>query len=260
MSRFSPLLFVLMVGTALLAQSVESRAAQDEAYASITLVKYCANVETLTGSLTPRMFAQVSFGPGLASGWAEFDDVAAWRRAGRPEPLALVWYKESNPIRVVLSSGSGKGTTVCRFLLPSGWQPGPVSLRASCTNQVRPVPVALRCEISRRVTVISPEGGSVQMQFAHAIAGARRHGSSGSIWVTSHSQRLSCSPNVKTASLPRWTGQSIWGLGPSSSRWDTYPRNRQSDPQCESGGIGRRTRLRIWRVKPWGFESLPFRT
>src|SRR5271169_3914318 len=25
--------------------------------------------------------------------------------------------------------------------------------------------------------------------------------------------------------------------------------------QCESGGIGRRTRLRIWRVKPWGFES-----
>src|SRR5262244_28147 len=26
-------------------------------------------------------------------------------------------------------------------------------------------------------------------------------------------------------------------------------------PSCESGGIGRRTRLRIWRVKPWGFES-----
>jgi hypothetical protein len=26
-------------------------------------------------------------------------------------------------------------------------------------------------------------------------------------------------------------------------------------PKCESGGIGRRTRLRIWRVKPWGFES-----
>jgi|SRR5580700_7040694 hypothetical protein len=25
--------------------------------------------------------------------------------------------------------------------------------------------------------------------------------------------------------------------------------------KCESGGIGRRTRLRIWRVKPWGFES-----
>jgi hypothetical protein len=26
-------------------------------------------------------------------------------------------------------------------------------------------------------------------------------------------------------------------------------------PACESGGIGRRTRLRIWRGNPWGFES-----
>ena len=25
--------------------------------------------------------------------------------------------------------------------------------------------------------------------------------------------------------------------------------------QCESGGIGRRTRLRIWRGNPWGFKS-----
>src|ERR1035441_6764716 len=24
---------------------------------------------------------------------------------------------------------------------------------------------------------------------------------------------------------------------------------------CESGGLGRRTRLRIWRGNPWGFES-----
>src|SRR5271169_807716 len=24
---------------------------------------------------------------------------------------------------------------------------------------------------------------------------------------------------------------------------------------CESGGIGRRTRLRIWRGNPWGFDS-----
>jgi hypothetical protein len=27
------------------------------------------------------------------------------------------------------------------------------------------------------------------------------------------------------------------------------------DWKCESGGIGRRTRLRIWRGNPWGFES-----
>jgi hypothetical protein len=34
-------------------------------------------------------------------------------------------------------------------------------------------------------------------------------------------------------------------------------RSRQTIPWnlCESGGIGRRTRLRIWRGNPWGFES-----
>jgi hypothetical protein len=29
----------------------------------------------------------------------------------------------------------------------------------------------------------------------------------------------------------------------------------RNSTQCESGGIGRRTRLRIWRRKAWGFES-----
>src|SRR6267142_2825776 len=37
----------------------------------------------------------------------------------------------------------------------------------------------------------------------------------------------------------------------------TCHRVRLADPVllCESGGIGRRTRLRIWRRKAWGFES-----
>ena len=30
---------------------------------------------------------------------------------------------------------------------------------------------------------------------------------------------------------------------------------RTGSALCESGGIGRRTRLRIWRGNPWGFES-----
>ena len=32
-------------------------------------------------------------------------------------------------------------------------------------------------------------------------------------------------------------------------------RRRCNISPCESGGIGRRTRLRIWRGNPWGFES-----
>ena len=31
--------------------------------------------------------------------------------------------------------------------------------------------------------------------------------------------------------------------------------NFEAHPRRESGGIGRRTRLRIWRGNPWGFES-----
>jgi hypothetical protein len=40
---------------------------------------------------------------------------------------------------------------------------------------------------------------------------------------------------------------------------EKYPMKRPAkiarSSLCESGGIGRRTRLRIWRVKPWGFKS-----
>lgn len=138
MNRISPLLFLLVLGTPLLAQSVDSNGAQDETYASITLVKYCAHVETLSGSLRPRMFAQVTFALGPSSGWAEFDNVAAWRQAGRPEPLALVWYKESTVIRVVLSSG-GEGQSYADYCYrPDG-----------SLAQFRPVPAArTKCDQS----------------------------------------------------------------------------------------------------------------
>src|ERR1035437_10830035 len=35
----------------------------------------------------------------------------------------------------------------------------------------------------------------------------------------------------------------------------TIQLTRKSASPCESGGIGRRTRLRIWRSNPWGVES-----
>ena len=42
-------------------------------------------------------------------------------------------------------------------------------------------------------------------------------------------------------------------LHPTILAWRTLLTDRKQ--RRESGGIGRRTRLRIWRVKPWGFES-----
>ena len=50
------------------------------------------------------MFAQVS-GVGDSSGWAEFESKATWTQAGKPKPLALVWYNDSNVVGVAITSG-----------------------------------------------------------------------------------------------------------------------------------------------------------
>ena len=47
--------------------------------------------------------------------------------------------------------------------------------------------------------------------------------------------------------------RSSWATG--RSRSVTASGHRSYARECESGGIGRRTRLRIWRGNPWGFES-----
>jgi hypothetical protein len=105
MGRLSPLLFVLVL-TSSLAQSIDSSPAKQAPYPLITLVKYCANVEALSDFQQPRMFAQVFFGR-QTSDWVEFESKAAWKQAGKPQPLALVWYKDSKAVRVVLTAESG---------------------------------------------------------------------------------------------------------------------------------------------------------
>jgi hypothetical protein len=95
-----------MLGTPLLAQSLDFKEARQERYAVITLIKYCAGVETVSDSQRPRIFAQVSSGLGLSSGWAEFESKVAWVQAGKPKPLALVWYDDTNVIRVAISTGN----------------------------------------------------------------------------------------------------------------------------------------------------------
>jgi len=102
MNRLRPLLLLTMLGTPLLAQSVDSNTAKQERYALITLMKYCAGVETASDSQQPRMFAQVS---SRSSGWAEFESKVAWREAGKPKPLALVWYDDDKVVRVTITTG-----------------------------------------------------------------------------------------------------------------------------------------------------------
>ena len=101
--RKLPLLFLLL-GTALLAQSADSNAVKEERYALSTVTKYCKTVETLSHSQQPRMFAQTASGLGPSSGWVEFSSTDAWRRAGQPQPLALVWYKDGGVARVAITA------------------------------------------------------------------------------------------------------------------------------------------------------------
>jgi hypothetical protein len=103
MRRILPLFFLLF-GTSLLAQSANSNAVKEEKYALITLTKYCRTVETLSHSRQPRLFSQTASGLGPSWGWVEFSSTDAWRRAGQPQPLALVWYKDGRVARVVITA------------------------------------------------------------------------------------------------------------------------------------------------------------
>jgi hypothetical protein len=105
----------MMLGTPLLAQSLDFNEARQEHYAVITLIKYCAGVETVSDSQQPRMFAQVSSGLGPSSGWAEFESKVAWRQAGKPKPLALVWYDDTNVIRVAITTGGNDGQSYADY-------------------------------------------------------------------------------------------------------------------------------------------------
>lgn len=106
MPKFSPLLFAIVMSTSLLAQSTVDWANLDKKSTTdlITLTKYCANVEEYSDSQVPRIFAHTTSVYGRSAGWVEYDTRAAWKQAGSPEPVALVWYRDAKIVRVALSS------------------------------------------------------------------------------------------------------------------------------------------------------------
>ena len=107
MHKFSPFLFAIVLCTPLLAQSKfeESNSAGREAL--VTTAKYCANVEDFSESQAPRIFARISGDFEQSAGWVEFNSRAAWSRAGRPQPVALVWYRDARIVRVGVAPNDG---------------------------------------------------------------------------------------------------------------------------------------------------------
>jgi len=111
MKGSSPLSLVLafltlvVPGTSLFSQSTDSNAVSQGQFAVNTLIKYCRAIDTFSETQQPRMFARVGSSYGPWSGWSEFENKAAWRSAGDPKPLALVWSRDSNIVRVVIGDG-----------------------------------------------------------------------------------------------------------------------------------------------------------
>ena len=101
MRRLSPLLFVIVLSTQLLAQSRNDGldAAATNLISNVTT--YCNSVEHHSNSV-PRIFARITSAD-YSSGWIAYDSEAAWNRAGRPQPVALVWYSDAKIVRVAIT-------------------------------------------------------------------------------------------------------------------------------------------------------------
>lgn len=114
MPKVSPWLFVIVMSTSLLAQSTVDWANLDKKSTTdlITLTKYCANVVEYSDSQVPRIFAHTTSVYGQSAGWMEYDTQAAWKQAGSPEPVALVWYRDAKIVRVALSSNDDENPRV----------------------------------------------------------------------------------------------------------------------------------------------------
>lgn len=158
MFRLTALLHLVLSAAALLAQSVNSTTIKEERYSLSTLSKYCDQIEIFSKSQQARVFAQVTAGFEAPSGWVEFSSGAAWARAGKPQPLALVWYKDERVSRVAITSGDGENSYADYCYRPDGnlarlrSQP---EVQNDCDNRF------LACKVTVRAEQLYPPYGEL---------------------------------------------------------------------------------------------------
>ena len=101
MRRRSALLFAIILSTPLLAQSRNDGLDVAETTSfTRNVATYCETVEHLNS--VPRIFARIK-SIDDSSGWVEYGSRAAWNQAGRPHPVAFVWYQDSRVVRVAIT-------------------------------------------------------------------------------------------------------------------------------------------------------------
>lgn len=141
MNKVALPLFLLMCGSTFsIAQSgSHSNSAKVlQRYSLLTLIKYCDGVGRFSNTQQPRIFARKSAVLGRSPEWAEFFSIDGWRHAGKPQPLALVWYKEDRVARVAITppNGRGNGNSYTDLLLSSRRQSRTTSLGAENASRL----------------------------------------------------------------------------------------------------------------------------
>jgi hypothetical protein len=114
----TPCFAIFLLAPSLLAQSLPSGVKppteQDvhelnQAVGSVT--RYCAAIEHFSDSHRSRFFAAAGSGTGGAWGWIEFSSKAEWERAGKPQAVAVAWYRNGNAVRAMVSfKNNGNGS------------------------------------------------------------------------------------------------------------------------------------------------------
>jgi hypothetical protein len=113
MNRVALLLMILLIygSTFCVAQSDSHPDAAKvlQGYSLLSLTKYCDRVESFSNTQEPRIFARRSAALGQSAEWTEFFSLDEWRHFGKPEPVALAWYKEDKVVRVTITPPDGRG-------------------------------------------------------------------------------------------------------------------------------------------------------
>jgi len=109
MEKLASLWIFVALTTPLLGQTLSMAPPGIEGrYVLSAVTKYCRALETLSRLNQPRLFAQVDWPLGGSSHWVEFSGELEWKSAGKPRPLALVWYRDNHVARVLIASKDGE--------------------------------------------------------------------------------------------------------------------------------------------------------
>jgi hypothetical protein len=154
-------LFLLMCGSTFSVAQTNSHsnpAKVLQRYSLLTLIKYCDRVERFANTQPPRIFARKPAVFGRSLEWAEFFSIDEWRQAGKPQPLALVWYKEDGVARVAITPPNTRadGNSYTDYCYrPDG---SLARLRSVPETQADCDQSSLRCSYTFRVERLYPPG------------------------------------------------------------------------------------------------------